>query len=127
MSEKGEAKAFQLPLASMVRALCMGAATSSDVLYEVMLKAALMVDATAQTYGMATFSHRLGERPRLNWVEGLDQEELADAEARVEAALCGAETALEMKAGDPIICLVLSATTPKREGAAVYARCVHAL
>ncbi|HEV2860791.1 MAG TPA: sigma-54 dependent transcriptional regulator [Pyrinomonadaceae bacterium] len=127
MSDMGEGKAFQLPLASMVRALCRGAATSSDVLYEMMLKAALMVDATAQTYGMATFSHKLGERPRLNWVEGLELEELADAEARVEAALSGAETALEMKAGDPIICLVLSATTQKREGAAVYARCVHPL
>ncbi len=125
--EKGEAKAFQLPLASMVRALCRGAATSSDVLYEMMLKAALMVDATAQTYGMATFSQKLGERPRLNWVEGLDHEEVADAEARIEAALSGTEAALEMKAGDPIICLLLSAPSQRREGAAVYARCVHPL
>ena len=125
--EKGEAAAFHLPLVSMVRALCRGAGTSSDVLYEVMLKAALMVDATAQTYGMATFSQKPGEKPRLKWVEGLDQEEIADAEARVEAALSGAEGALETKAGTSAICLILSSTTQRREGAAVYGRCVHPL
>ena len=50
------AKAFQLPLASMVRALCRAADSGSDVLYDVMLKVALMVDAAAHTYGMATFA-----------------------------------------------------------------------
>src|SRR5215210_2546879 len=120
---KNEApKGFQLPLASMVRALCRAADTGSDALYDVMLKVALMVDAAANTYGMATFSQKKGEISRLKWVEGLDPEETADAEATVEAALNGAEDAQEPKAGDRKICLVLSATTPQHEGAAIYGR-----
>src|ERR1043165_21693 len=83
----GNACGFDLPLAAMVRAVCRAAETSSDALYDVMLKAALMVDAAAPTYGMATFSQKSGERPRLKWVEGLDHEETADAEEIVAATL----------------------------------------
>jgi transcriptional regulator with GAF, ATPase, and Fis domain len=118
---------FQLPLASMVRALCRAADTGSDALYDVMLKVALMVDAAAHTYGMATFSQKNEELACLKWVEGLDPEETADAEATVEAALSGAEAGQELKAGDCKICLVLSATTPQREGAAIYGRFVRPL
>jgi hydrogenase-4 transcriptional activator len=121
------ANAFNLPLASMVRALCRAADTGSDALYDVMLKVALMVDAAAHTYGMATFSRKEGELSRLKWVEGLDAEETADAEATVEAALSGAETGQEPKSGDCKICLVLSGTTPQREGAAIYGRFVRPL
>jgi len=121
------AKAFQLPLASMVRALCRAADSGADVLYDVMLKVALMVDAAAHTYGMATFSQTTGERPRLKWVEGLDPEETADAEETVEAALTGAAEVKELKAGDRNICLVLSAATAHREGAAIYGRFVRPL
>jgi hydrogenase-4 transcriptional activator len=121
------AKVFQLPLASMVRALCRAADTGSDVLYDVMLKVALMVDAAANTYGMATFSQKAGERPRLKWVEGLDPDETADAEGSVEVALSGAAEVKELKAGDRNICLVLSATTAQREGAAIYGRFVRPL
>ncbi|HEV2704895.1 MAG TPA: sigma-54 dependent transcriptional regulator, partial [Pyrinomonadaceae bacterium] len=121
------AASFQMPLASMVRALCRAAATGSDILYDVMIKLALMVDATAQTYGLATFANKNGERPRLKWVEGLDQEEIAEAEARVEAALTGSDGALEMKPGDHVICLVLSKASAHREGAAIYGRCVRPL
>ncbi|HKG13534.1 MAG TPA: hypothetical protein VKB12_09340, partial [Pyrinomonadaceae bacterium] len=71
----------------MVRAVCRAAETGSDALYDVMLKVALMVDAAAPTYGMATFSQKNGERPRLKWVEGLDPEETSDAEELVAAAL----------------------------------------
>ena len=120
-------KGFQLPLAAMVRSLCRAADTGSDALYDVMLKVALMVDAAAHTYGMATFSQKLGEMARLKWVEGLDPEETADAEATVESVLTGAETGQEPKAGDRKICLVLSATTPQREGAAIYGRFVRPL
>src|SRR4030095_10951431 len=74
--------AFQLPLASFVRSLCGAAATGSEVLYDVMLKVALMVDAAAQTYGLATFAQKSGERPRLKWGEGLTHEEIESAEAR---------------------------------------------
>ncbi len=111
----------------MVRALCRAATTGSDILYDVMIKLALMVDATAQTYGLATFAQKSGEPPRLKWVEGLDQEEIAEAEARVVAALNDADGALEMKAGDRVICLVLSIASAHREGAAIYGRCVRSL
>src|ERR1044071_5791571 len=83
----GAASGFELPLAGMVRAVCRAAETGSDALYDVVLKAALVVDAAAPTYGMATFSQKSGELPRLKWVEGLDPEETADAEAAVSAAL----------------------------------------
>src|SRR5688572_20482631 len=119
--------AFQLPLAAMVRSLCRAADTSSDALYDVMLKVALMVDAAAHTYGMATFSQKFGETSRLKWVEGLDPEETADAEATVEAVLGGAEAVQEPKAGDRKICLALSSTTRQREGAAIYGRFVRPL
>src|SRR5215217_1576813 len=102
--------AFQLPLAAMVRSLCRAADTGSDALYDVMPKVALMVDAAAHTYGMATFSQKAGELARLKWVEGLDPEETADAEATVQSVLSGTEAGQEPKAGDRKICLVLSTT-----------------
>ncbi len=123
----GGSSAFQLPLAAMVRSLCRAADTGSDALYDVMLKVALMVDAAAHTYGMATFSQRCDEAPRLKWVEGLDPEETSDAEATVAAALGGIEAGQEALAGDRKICLVLSATTRQREGAAIYGRFVRPL
>ena len=117
---------FQLPLASMVRSLCGAAATGSEVLYDVMLKVALMVDAAAQTYGLATFAQKSGERPRLKWVEGLTHEEIESAESRVSGALADTGT-FEVKAGDSDICIVLSLATPQREGSAVYGRCARPL
>ncbi|HVF87972.1 MAG TPA: sigma-54 dependent transcriptional regulator [Pyrinomonadaceae bacterium] len=111
----------------MVRALCKASTTGSEILYDVMLKLALMVDATAHTYGLATFAQKSGERPRLKWVEGLDQEEIAAAEANVSATLNVSDGALEMKAGDTSICLILALPTLRREGAAIYGRCVRPL
>src|SRR5947209_11099092 len=116
------ANALNLPLASMVRALCRAANTDTDILYDVMLKAALMVDAAAHTYGMATFARKPGERPHLKWVEGLDADEIAEAEAKVEAVLGDAEAGPEVREGDRDICLILSAATAQREGAAIYGR-----
>src|SRR5438045_8757469 len=86
-TERDHQVAFQLPLAAMVRALCRAATDGSDILYDVMLKLALTVDATAQTYGLATFAQKAGERPRLKWAEGLEQEELAEAETLLAATL----------------------------------------
>lgn len=117
---------FQMPLASMVRALCRAATVGPDLLYEVMLKLTLMIDATAQTYGLATWTQSRGERPRLKWVEGLDEVEINEAEAVVAAAL-SEEEGREIAAGDRAICLVLTAATKKREGAAIYGRCVRPL
>ena len=125
--ENNTAPAFQLPLAAMVRALCKAATTGSDMLYDVMLKLALMVDATAQTYGLATFAQKCGERPHLKWVEGLDQDEIAEAESQVAATLEKSSAIAEMKAGDRAICLVLAVATARREGVAIYGRCVRPL
>ena len=125
--ENDPASPFQLPLASMVRALCKAATAGPDMLYEVMLKLTLMIDATAQTYGLATWTQKLGERPRLKWVEGLDQDEIAEAEAVVGAALSAPIEIAEAKAGDRAICLVLTVATANREGAAIYGRCVRPL
>jgi hydrogenase-4 transcriptional activator len=121
---------FELPLAAMVRAFCRAAATGSDALYDVVLKAALMVDATAQTYGLATFTQKIGERPTLMWAEGLNQDELTEAEALVAGALSKDVCGPEIKAGDMTICLVLSlpaANSEGREGAALVGHCVRPL
>jgi transcriptional regulator with GAF, ATPase, and Fis domain len=125
--EDSNTSAYQLPLASMVRALCKAATTGPDLLYEVMLKLALMIDATAQTYGLATWTQKLGERPRLKWVEGLDQDEIAAAETTVMTALSAPDRVIEPQSGDQAICLVLSSASANREGAAIYGRCVRPL
>ncbi|MFL6210333.1 MAG: sigma-54 interaction domain-containing protein [Pyrinomonadaceae bacterium] len=118
---------FQLPLASMVRALCRAATDGADILYDVMLKLALMVDATAQTYGLATFAQKEGEGLRLKWVEGLEPDELAEAEAQVSALLARPDSVSTLQAGDRALCLVLAVPTSQREGAAIYGRCVRPL
>ncbi len=41
-----------LPISSIVRAVCQAASSGPDLLYEVMLKLSLMVEATAPTYGL---------------------------------------------------------------------------
>ena len=120
-----EAPPFQMPLAAMVRALCRAADAGADVLYDVVLKLALVVDATAQTYGMATFSQETGASPCLKWAEGLDQEEIAQAEEEVAAAF--ERGGLLAEAGDSTICLLLSAPSLRRGGAAIYGRCVRPL
>jgi transcriptional regulator with GAF, ATPase, and Fis domain len=97
------------------------------MLYDVMLKVALTVDATAQTYGLATFAQKVGEQPRLNWVEGLDQEEITAAESEVASVLSATGETPKMKAGDCAICLVLTAACEGREGVAIYGRFVRPL
>lgn len=131
-SESGRAEqeisgAFQLPLAAMVRALCRAATDGTDILYDVMLKLALMIDATAQTYGLATFAQKAGEPPRLKWVEGLEPDELAEAEAHVATRLAQAGAGPELQEGDAAICMVLAVPTLQREGAIIYGRCVRPL
>lgn len=119
---------FQLPLAAMVRSMCRAATLDSDVLYEVMLKATLMLDATAPTYGLATFAQKCGEqRPVLKWVEGLDQKEIAEAEGAVASALTSWRETPEIKEGAQSICLALSFPTAQREGTAIYGRLVRPL
>jgi transcriptional regulator with PAS, ATPase and Fis domain len=111
----------------MVRALCRAATTGSDVLYDVMLKVALMIDATAQTYGLATFAQNVGELPRLKWVEGLDQEELAEAETQIGSVMAATVETPKASAGDRSVCLVLAVASACREGVAIYGRFVRPL
>jgi len=118
---------LQLPLASMVRTLCQAAMGGSDQLYEVMIKLTLMIDATAHTYGLATWTQKIDERPRLKWVEGLEQEEINEAENVVADAFSAPKGTLEIRAGDSHICMVLTAMNFNREGAAIYGRCVRPL
>jgi hydrogenase-4 transcriptional activator len=118
---------FQLPLSSMVGALCRAAQGGPDLLYDVVLKVALMLDATAQTYGLATFAKPRDGRPRLKWVEGLEESEIVEAERRVAEVLADDARPPHIEAGDRAICLMLAAPTPRRDGVAIYGRCVRPL
>ncbi|HYE76003.1 MAG TPA: sigma-54 factor interaction domain-containing protein, partial [Blastocatellia bacterium] len=122
-----EDSGVSLPLSSMVRTLCRAAMGGPDLLYEVMLKLTLMIDATAQTYGLATWSQKQDERPRLKWVEGLNHDEINEAETIVSEALLITNKIKEVRAGDQFICLVLSAVSQNHEGAAIYGRCARPL
>src|SRR6266498_2258363 len=77
----------QLPLGAIVRALCQAANAGPDVLYEVMLKLSLMVEATAPMFGLSTWTLERGQRPRLEWTEGLSEPELTAGKTVVEEAL----------------------------------------
>ncbi|HEY9285010.1 MAG TPA: hypothetical protein VIP46_16265, partial [Pyrinomonadaceae bacterium] len=111
----------------MVGALCRAAQGGPDLLYDVMLKVALMIDATAQTYGLATFAQQSDGRPRLKWVEGLEESEIAEAERRVAEVLADESPSSRIAAGDRALCLILAAPTERREGVAIYGRCVRPL
>ena len=119
---------FMLPLASMIRALCQAAISGPDLVYDVMLMLTLMVDSAAQTYGLATWTQKFGEKPRLKWVEGLDEEEIAAAEEIVSEALTSSPAGVrDASAGDFSICLVLSPTSANVPGSAIYGRCAKPL
>ncbi len=115
-----------LPISAIVRAVCRGASSGPDALYEVMLKLSLMVEATAPTYGLSIWSIETGKRARLKWAEGLEEEEISVAERIVTERLSGS-TPPEIKVGDSAICLLLAVPTPTRPGAALYGRCIRPL
>jgi transcriptional regulator with PAS, ATPase and Fis domain len=120
-------QSVQLPLAAMVRTLCQAASGGSDQLYEVMIKLTLMVDATANTYGLATWTQKFGERPRLKWVEGLTQDEINEAEEIVAQTIPAPDGTQVIKQGDAHICMVLTPISRVLDGAAIYGRCVRPL
>ena len=64
-----------LPISAIVRAVCQAASAGPDLLYEVMIKLSLMVEATAPTYGLSIWTLENAARPCLKWVEGLDEDE----------------------------------------------------
>jgi DNA-binding NtrC family response regulator len=117
-----------LPISSIVRALCQAANSGPELLYEVMLKLSLVVEATAPMYGLSIWNLETGQRPRLEWAEGLQEAELASGEVVVNTALEATESAWpSVKAGDTSVCFVLASSKPGRAGAALYGQCVRPL
>ncbi len=74
------AQPSQLPISSIVRALCQAANSGPDLLYEVILKLSLRVEATAPMYGLSLWTLDEGDGTRLAWSEGLLEDELTAGE-----------------------------------------------
>src|SRR5215204_7347841 len=72
-----------LPISSIVRAVCQAATGGPDLLYEVMIKMSLMVEATAPTYGLSIWAISEAGKPTLRWAEGLEEQEIAAGEVAV--------------------------------------------
>ena len=120
-------KTSQLPIGSIVRALCQAANSGPDLLYEVMIKLSLLVEATAPMYGLSIWSLDSGQRPRLNWAEGLREPELATGERIVSETLATDSPWPNVKEGDSSVCFVLASSKAGRSGAALYGLCVRPL
>jgi hypothetical protein len=113
---------IKLPMSSIVRAVCQAASGGPELLYEVMIKMSLMVEATAPTYGLSIWSAPPGHKPSLRWAEGLEESEIALGEQAVAAILGSKERPPAANQGDQN-CLLLAIPSPAREGAALYGRC----
>lgn len=120
-------KATALPIGPIVRALCQAANAGPDLLYEVMLKLSLLVEATAPMYGLSIWTVDAGQGPMLSWAEGLDELELAEGQRVVHETLSSETAGAETNEGDASICFVLASTKPGRPGAALYGLCVRPL
>ena len=120
-------ESVQLPISSIVRAVCEAATAGPDLLYEVMIKMSLMVEATAPTYGLSIWATSESGKPTLRWAEGLGEDEIAAAEGPVGELFTSKGRPQPAKEGDPAICLLLAMPTAGREGAALYGRCVRPL
>lgn len=118
---------FKLPISSMVRAVCEAANGGPDLLYEVMIKMSLMVEATAPTYGLSIWATSNAGKPSLRWAEGLQEEEIATAESVVTGIFVSNGRPQPAQEGDHSICLLLALPSSTREGAALYGRCVRPL
>ncbi len=117
----------QLPISSIVRAVCEAAKGGPDLLYEVMIKMSLMVEATAPTYGLSIWATSDAGKPTLRWAEGLEEEEIAIGEGAVAEIFSNKGRPQPAKEGDQAICLLLALPSAAREGAALYGRCVRPL
>jgi len=117
----------QLPISSMIRAVCDAANGGPDQLYEVMIKMSLMVEATAPTYGLSIWATSDAGKPTLRWAEGLEENEIALAEGTIAELFASKGRPQPAQEGDQAICLLLSLPTSIREGAALYGRCVRPL
>jgi transcriptional regulator with PAS, ATPase and Fis domain len=111
----------------MVRAVCEAANGGPDLLYEVMMKMSLMVEATAPTYGLSIWATSDSGNPTLRWAEGLEDTEIAIGEGAVAEIFASKGRPQPAKEGDQAICLLLALPSAMREGAALYGRCVRPL
>src|SRR3982750_3989924 len=116
-----------LPISSIVRAVCEAATGGPDLLYEVMIKMSLMVEATAPTYGLSIWATSDAGKPTLRWAEGLEEQEIAIGERAVAEIFVSKGRPEPAAEGDHAICLLLALPSPGREGAALYGRCVRPL
>jgi len=122
-----ESSSLELPISSIVRAVCEAANGGPDLLYEVMIKMSLMVEATAPTYGLSIWATSESGKPTLRWAEGLEEEEIATGEIAVAEVFGSKGRPQPAKEGDHAICLLLASPSATREGAALYGRCVRPL
>src|SRR5829696_3294632 len=116
-----------LPISSIVRAVCQAASGGPDLLYEVMIKVSLMVEATAPTYGLSIWATSDSGKPTLRWAEGLEEQEIAIGERAVAEIFINKGRPEPAAEGDQAICLLLALPSAVREGAALYGRCVRPL
>ena len=122
-----DSKSNQLPISAIVRAVCEAAGGGPDLLYEVMIKMSLMVEATAPTYGLSIWATATEGKPSLRWAEGLEEQEIATAESVVTEIFASQGRPQPAREGDHAICLLLALPSTAREGAALYGRCVRPL
>src|SRR5215216_1195436 len=122
-----ESSSSQLPISSIVRAVCQAASGGPDLLYEVMIKVSLMVEATAPTYGLSIWATSDSGKPTLRWAEGLEEQEIAIGERAVAEIFASKGRPEPAAEGDRAICLLLALPSNGREGAALYGRCVRPL
>lgn len=118
---------LKLPISSIVRAVCEAANGGPDLLYEVMIKMSLMVEATAPTYGLSIWATSDSGKPTLRWAEGLEEQEIAIGETAVAEIFSSTGRPQPAQEGDQAICLLLAVPSCAREGAALYGRCVRPL
>lgn len=122
-----DSDSLQLPISSIVRAVCEAANGGPDLLYEVMIKMSLMVEATAPTYGLSIWATSDKGKPTLRWAEGLEEQEIAIGEVAVAEIFSSKGRPQPSNEGDQAICLLLAMPSTTREGAALYGRCVRPL
>jgi transcriptional regulator with PAS, ATPase and Fis domain len=122
-----ESSSLKLPISSIVRAVCEAANGGPDLLYEVMIKMSLMVEATAPTYGLSIWATSDSGKPTLRWAEGLEEPEIAIGEGAVAEIFVSKGRRQPATEGDHAICLLLAQPSATREGAALYGRCVRPL
>src|SRR6185295_5303883 len=117
----------QLPIGSIIRALCQAANSGPELLYEVMLKLSLLVESTAPMYGLSIWMVANDQKAKLSWAEGLDEGELAAGEVSVSRALSTAGEWPDIKPGDSSVCFVLASGKQGLSGMALYGLCVRPL